>query len=379
MPRLKNRLGFALPMAILVTAVLTAALAAGFAAASAERSANTARRGESRAYAIAVNGLENFLIRRATLCTQAGSVCVDDPSAAGSDTERVRVTVPGGYAEVLSVKVRPATGTTGTQQAMFFVRSKGVDTSRLRIAGAVGDSAERIVGVYALWQVNTVNVMSSWTSLNPFQKQGTSGVITGVNECNPSDTIAGLVVPKGAYSNNGSWVPQGDPPLDTSSTFNQLKQTIGIDWSSVVAGGIPADIEIPPASFPSSSWFSADTTRWPVIHIHSNNYSLPAKGRGMIIADSNFIINGSEMWDGVILVGGKLTSNGSNTVAGATMSGLNRLLGGMTDTSVVYDDPSVANGNKIYQYNSCKVARASQNLRAYKTLPNTWVDNLPAW
>ena len=83
------------------------------------------------------------------------------------------------------------------------------------------------------------------------------------------------------------------------------------------------------------------------------------------------------MWDGVILIGGKLTSNGNNTTAGATMSGLNDLIGGNPDVSEVGD--SQANGQKTYLYNSCNVSKATQGLRRYVALPNAWSDNVAGW
>jgi hypothetical protein len=82
------------------------------------------------------------------------------------------------------------------------------------------------------------------------------------------------------------------------------------------------------------------------------------------------------MWDGIILIGGKLTSNGNNTTAGATFAGLNYLLGGTPEAS---SDDSDANGQKTYVYNSCNVEKASKGLQRYKPLSNTWLDNLPAW
>ena len=91
-----------------------------------------------------------------------------------------------------------------------------------------------------------------------------------------------------------------------------------IDWNSIINGNaLPADFTIPQDQFPSAAWFSADTSRWPVIRVHTNNYSLPNAGRGIIIADSNFTISGSDMWNGIILVGGQLVSNGNNTTSGA--------------------------------------------------------------
>ena len=102
----------------------------------------------------------------------------------------------------------------------------------------------------------------------------------------------------------------------------------------------------------------------------------------MIIADSDFVINGSNMWDGIIMVGGQLTSNGNNTIAGATLSGLNlpdrRADAELQQQEQRYDD-SVANGQKTYVYNSCNVSKAAQRLRRYVAMPNSWMDNLASW
>jgi hypothetical protein len=107
--------------------------------------------------------------------------------------------------------------------------------------------------------------------------------------------------------------------------------------------------------------------------------SLPNAGRGMIIADSNFTISGSNMWDGVVLIGGALTSNGNNTTSGATLSGLNYLLGATPPPSADLSDNSTANGQKTYVYNSCNVSKASKGLQSYRTMTNSYIDLITMW
>lgn len=372
MPRLTNRDGFALPLAILIIAILTAGLAAAFAATSAEYTTNAALRGQNRAFNLAEAGLEAFLTRRneAGFCQHCG-----DPLVV--DSEWTRVSLTGGYADVVATKVRQAPDS--TSPAIYFVRSKGVDTS-VKISGA-GSSvyATRTVGEYAFWNTITINVTASWVSLSGLVKNGT-GVITGVDQCGQKSNVAGSQVPAGDILVNGDPSTQfsGSPPIDSSNTFDQLKNSIGIDWDGIVNhNAITPDIEIPPGTFPSEAYFDANPDYWPVIRVHTNNYSLPNAGRGMIIADSGFTISGSNMWDGVVLVGGTLTSNGNNTTAGATLSGLNFLTGGTPSPSTV--DDALANGQKTYTYDSCKVAKATSSMRRYQALPNTWVDNLASW
>jgi hypothetical protein len=369
--RLSNRDGFALPMSILMCAVMAAALAASFVATSGEFTTNAAARGQTRAFNIAESGLEQFLVRRNETgwCTN----CVADPAVA--DSEWTRVTMTGGYADVVAVRVRPMVS---GANAIYFIRSKGVDTSAaaLNAAGA-GVRAERTVGVYASWNTATINVQAAWVSLSGLNKNGT-GVISGVDQCGAMPDVAGVMVQKGdLHIQGGSFDPQGTPPVDTSNNFTQLKTKTNIDWAGIMGGSILADYTIPGDNFPSEAMFDADPNFWPVIRIHTNGYSLPNRGRGMIIADSNFTISGSNMWDGIVLIGGQLTSNGNNTTAGATLSGLNFLIGGTPSTSSV--DDSDANGQKTYVYDSCNVSKASSRLRRYAVVPNTWMDNLASW
>jgi hypothetical protein len=371
---LSNRKGIALPMALLVITALTAALAAGFAGVAAEYTTNAAQRGQNRAYNLAQTGLEQFMILRSQKgwCTN----CVDDPAVA--DSEWTRISLPGGYADVVAVKVRPATATTN---AMYFIRSRGVDTTvKLNAAGS-GVASERIVGEYATWNTSTMKVAAAWLSLSGLTKSGT-GLISGIDQCGKQPDVAGVMVDKGdlTVTSTTSFHPEGSPPVDTSNTFDQLKNKTGIDWPGIISqNSIPADITIPGDAFPSASDFDNDPSYWPVIRVQTNGYALPNRGRGIIIADSDFTINGSNMWDGIVLVGGQLTSDGNNVTAGATLSGLNFLFGG-TPTEGKHDvDNSDANGQKSYVYNSCNVANAASRMRRYIVMPNTWNDNVSSW
>lgn len=372
--KLSNRTGFALPLAILVITVVAAGLAAGFAATTSEFTANAAEKSQHRAYQIAETGLEQFLVLRSTKKTNGQPFCDHCFDPITADSEWTRVSLPGGYADIVAVKVRPIVG---TQNAIFFIRSRGVDTS-VKLSGATSaTAAERTVGEYALWNTQTINVSAAWVSLSGLNKNGT-GVISGVDQCGQQPSVAGVMVDKGdLHIQGGSFYPDGNPPVDTSNTFTQLKAKVNIDWAAVMANAITPDYEIPGDNFPPGSDFDADPDFWPVIRIHTNNYTLPNHGRGMIIADSNFTISGSNMWDGIVLIGGMLTSNGNNTTAGATLSGLNFLIGGTPQTSSI--DDSQANGQKTYVYNSCNVSSAATRLKRYVALPNTWMDDVAGW
>ena len=378
MNRIRTKQGFALPMALMVMVVLTAGIAAGYAATSSELISNSAHRGDTRAYNLAVAGMEQFLARR----NEAGfcSNCLTDPTAAVADSEWTTVNLTGGYALVKSVRVRKHIN--DTLPALFFVRSMGVDTS-VKISGATRNvNGSRIVGIYATWNTATVNVQGAWFALSGLHKNGNAGRIDGTDNC-PSASgggkpaLAGAVVPSGGQFSGDVTPFQGSPPIDTSKSFAGMRDSSKLDWAGIMGGSITPDFDVPNVPFPSASWFSSNPNSWPIIRIRRpRSYTLPNAGRGMIIVDSNFVISGSNMWDGIVLVGGSLTSNGNNTTAGATFAGLNYLLGG---TPAASSDDSDANGQKTYTYHSCNVAKASKGLQAYKTWSNTYIDVISSW
>jgi hypothetical protein len=377
MIRIRSKQGFALPMALMVMVVLTAGIAAGYAATSAETVNNAAHRGDTRAYNLAVAGLEQFLARRneAGFCAH----CLADPTSATADSEWTTVNLTGGYALVTAVRVRKHI--TDTLPALFFVRSMGVDTS-IKVSGSTRSvNGTRIVGMYATWNTATVNVQGAWFALSGLTKNGTAGEINGTDQCSAADgggkpTVAGAVLPAGQFSGKTDAF-SGSPAIDSTKSFSSIKDSAKLDWAGILAGSISADFDVPTVSFPSSAWFTSNPTAWPIIRIRRpKDFSLPNAGRGMIIVDSDFTISGSNMWDGIVLVGGALTSNGNNTTAGATFAGLNYLIGGTPGGSA---DNSDANGQKSYTYNSCNVTKASKGLQAYKTWTNTYIDLIPVW
>jgi hypothetical protein len=261
----------------------------------------------------------------------------------------------GGTATVTLTRLRPVNG---SQSGLFVVRSRGVETQ-----GAYAGTPQgvRTVAQYVLWQPASMQVLAGWTALSGLQKNGNAGTIGGIDLCADSNAIAGVVVPMNpGYS--GKVVEVGNPPIDSVAP-----DSVAIDWNAIVnQNAIPATITIPGQSFPSAAQF-ADTTFYPIIRVNGD-FTIPTSGQGMIIVTGNLTINGSTTWNGVLLVGGDITSNGINGVQGATVSGLNVKLG-------TYVPVSTANGTKSYNYNSCEVAKSTMSSGALVTMRNTWVDN----
>jgi hypothetical protein len=177
----------------------------------------------------------------------------------------------------------------------------------------------------------------------------------------------------------------GTPPIAyIGSTAQQAATGIPFDWADIVSGSaITPDFLVPAtgAGFPSESWFAADTARWPTIIVNNGPvpntpFRLTQSGRGLLIVYGDLDLNGSPAgWNGIILVGGRITSNGTNQVIGATVSGLNAKLG----ISVASNDMSELNGAKDFLYSSCFTRAALTSLGALRVYQNTWANNYPTY
>lgn len=212
-----------------------------------------------------------------------------------------------------------------------------------------------------------MQVLAGWTALSGLQKNGGAGTLGGIDMCHDSASVAGVVVPVNpGYT--GKVVAVGTPPVDSVAP-----DSVAIDWNGILnLGAITPSITMPGGSWPTAamqaSYADSNSTYYPIIRVNGN-FVLPSSGRGMLIVTGTLTLNGSVGWKGVLLVGDDITSNGNNGIEGATISGLNVKLG------TYIPDPSIANGTKQYNYDSCEVAKSTTTMGALVTLRNTWVDN----
>jgi hypothetical protein len=240
-----------------------------------------------------------------------------------------------------------------------------------------GDTARRSVSRVAIYSDGSIAVPASFTSASGFIKTGGAGTISGQDyatggnpKCpdSPEPAVAGVKVPPTGYNQDGGApVPDGDPPIDETSTAVEMLESIGLDWDGIVNGGLLApDYTVPPDTWPNYGALGAD--EWPVIYVDGSISVSPSNsGRGTIIVRDNLALNGSFSWDGAILVGGYITSNGYQTVEGATVSGLNILLGENPPST------DIGNGNKEFKFHSCKLKQATEAaFGGLAAVPGTW-------
>lgn len=357
-----SRGGFALPMVIIIVFILAGALAAGFSMTRSERLIDDAGRTDIYAQSNAETALQRAMTERASLGLASGFPPANDS---------VRVTLPKGYADVIVTRIRPVVG---GNPALFLVRSHGFSTAST-VAGA--PPAQYTVTQFATWQAGTMTVKASFMSLTGITKNGAVGEISGIDNCGDSSNVAGVAVPKSpGYTQSGGSITAvlaGTPLIDSTmgATPAAMAPNVGVDWAGMISGSTVTPDFISTNSgvgFPSNAWFNANPTAFPIILVDN----LPTEtftvnpGRGMLIIKGNMAISGSDIWTGVVLVGGVLTSNGNNTITGAVITGLNVKLGMTVGTN------AVGNGNKDFLYDSCAVASsvaAMGRMRAYK---NTW-------
>jgi Tfp pilus assembly protein PilX len=352
--QLRSRRGVALPVVILLMVILALSLTAAFTLNSNEMRTVDNQEEQIAAFALAESGRERYLQDRASFGF------VGEPAA----TESIRVVQPAGYADVVVTRFRVSFGGI---PGLYALRSTGVRVNP-RMAGV--PAATRTVGQIFKWENGTMSVPGAWTSLSGINKNGGSGTFSGFDECGVLPAVAGVAVPTspGYMQSGGTSIPTGNPPIKDLGMPPSSNDSARIDWPGVLSGSsLVPTITVPPQTFPSAAAF-ADTSFWPIIKV-TGDLSLPNNGRGILIVSGNFTINGGQSWDGILLAGGTVTSNGSNTIRGATVSGLNMQLGMTVGPS------DIANGTKIFRYNSCIMARALRPFAGLVPMDNAWTDN----
>lgn len=370
----------ALPMVIVVLLVLSASLAGGFMLARGERALDDAGKSAVLAQTWAETGLQRVVSDR------GGLGLTGVPGAADS----TRVTVSGGYYDVTTTRLRTAVGT--TVPGLYFLRAHAVVT-QTGVAGA--PSGEYTVTRLAIWQAGTMTVQSALTGVNGTNKAGAAGTISGVDQCPVSSGGSGTTLPavavpavsaSGGAGYVGSMTPLvGSPLVQTlAATPAAAAAAVPIDWVNVSSGAsITADFTVDyqgngisgSPNFPDDAWFAANPTSWPVIRVVNGppnagfEFILNSFGRGILIVQDDIRLNGNTSgWDGIILIGGRLRTNGANRVQGATVSGLNTQLGVTPQANDVND----MNGTKQFLYDSCNVKNATAAMGKLRVYKSTW-------
>lgn len=347
----RNERGSALMIVLVALVGLTALAAAGMALTETELRASQNQEAGTTAFYVADAGLQQYLGTRLEATTTetftyaSGSAIVEGEKFLDLPNDRV----------------------------LYRVRSTSTYTP------PEGGTASRTVSRLALYSAGTVTATASLASGSGLLKNGGTGTISGVDQAtsgdpgcpnSPATTVAGVAVPPGGYlQNGGTLVPEGLPDVYEAPTSLELLQSTGVPWNKIVNQGLLApDYTVPPDSWPDFDALGAD--EWPVIYVKNSTTVTPDhSGRGTLVVRNNLVMDGSFEWDGLLLVGGYVTSNGYQTVSGATITGLNELLGETTPSS------DLGNGNKKFLYDSCKLTYASKAaFGGLAEVPGSWFE-----
>jgi type II secretory pathway pseudopilin PulG len=366
MNRFSNRRGFALPAALLVVVLLTLLIAGTFTRARGELRAGADQSAQTKAYVVAQMGLEQFMLAHKS----AGEVADTTISAPGMN----------GEAHVSMTLVRAGDPVTN-RAPIYVVRSRGVSFDP---AFPGTPQAEHTVTQYAPWVSADIDVPGAIIDLAGVWKSGTSGTISGVDECGNKAPIAAVSVPNNWAALSGSFKTTtnpdgtttigpftGDPVAASLGSVEDAANSVKVDWAGILNGtAVVPDVEIPGDPWPSAAEW-ADPNFWPVIKVNGDYDLQPGQdGRGTLIVTGNLTVKGSNVWDGIMLLGGTMIGNGSNTVSGGIISGLNQKI---APGSVPPAD--FLNGKKTIKFNSCYIESAKKGMQGLVDMPNTWADN----
>lgn len=200
-----------------------------------------------------------------------------------------------------------------------------------------------------LWDSNK----AGFVALGGLDKNGGSGLISGDDVC--GESVPSIIAGDSVSQNGNPIVPPGNTVswLDNGLEYpDSLESSFGFDeWNKI--RNTPSDTDFLVNSgfdWPSSDVFA---TRWPSIYMNNTFYLTSVhSGRGVLIVPDNLTIGTGFVWEGIILIGGALTKNGSASLNGTIATGLNKLLG------MIVNESDLGNGTMNFVYNSCSIMAA---------------------
>lgn len=368
--RLRTDRGSALVLVLLLVVLLTITVAAGFARSSSEQRTTADMEAQTGALMVAQSGLERFLVQMTSL-----------PSTFPASQSFV---LHGGTADVTLHRYHLSAG--AGDPTIYAIRSKGRYT-RARRYDTRASVAERSVAQMLEWQTATIDVDAAFASLSGAHKTGSSGTVSGVDQCGAAPAMPGLAVPNGTASQSGGGgspgtyidgSPDNAPSyLGTPGPSGTARHEVAIDWASIMSGAMLSpdylvNRTVTPVTGAIPTAASA-YTNWPVLRINGslgNGDTFTGKGVLIVTGDADLT---NITWRGVVLVGGVTSVAGSAHVYGTLITGLNVKLG------MTVNQATVGDGSLLVQYDSCDIASALDRLGGWQRIANTWTDNWPTY
>lgn len=339
--------GFVLPTTLLVMTLLTIMLTAAFTMVSAEYRTTDNSLGRTRAHALAQAGMQSYSAMNRAL---------------SGTYDSVRVTLTGGYADVVARRLRDSTA---SDLQLWLIRSTGVSSDPTQPGQVTGRRSTVQIANYnpAGLPRHAAYVAVSGAYIKGFYGPSHPAPIRGEDNaaCSPYDPTYGLVTRTGGYTTD-----QGDAPIGpvnpTLANSAAVLAWLRINWTSLLAGNFTPDVTLPGGT---PTWSNE-------VVMVTGNYTLDASGAnpksGILVVTGNLTISGAVQYEGIILVGGYLTGSGSYTVRGMVVTGLNIALG----QTVPRD--TIDRQAPTLHYWSCEVKAAEQTMSGLQMIRNAWTD-----
>ena len=369
-PLHRNERGATLVIVLILIVLLVIMASAGFTRASSERRTTADLEAQTGALMVAQSGLERYLFQTTALPTSF-------PSTSS-------LSVTGGTAAVTVHRFKQSSG--ANDPNIYAITSKGTYTRARRFDNRA-PVAERSVAQLVRWQTASIDVDAAFTSLSGLLKNGTSGTVSGYDECSAQPTIPGVAVPDALYAQSGGGGqpgafidgnPENAPDyMGTAGPGGTAEQEVDIDWPAIVNGTMlqPDFLLTRTGNRLTGAWpTGAQWNNWPVVRMNGNVTNADnLSGQGILIVTGNADLT-NVTWRGIVLVGGAGSLSGSLTrVHGTIITGLNVKLG------MTVPETEVGNGNFLVRYNSCDIATALNRLGGWQRIPNAWADNWPTY
>ncbi len=359
----RREAGLALPAVILVMVLVSALALASLMTTGDERAAGRALRESAKAFYAAEAGAN-------ALVANWDNASYDTLMAGPGDSLDLGWQTLENAASYKAVLTRVDGG---SGERMYAARVTGRGVGGLR--------GQRTVGVVLRWKTSSIATFTSAIfAATELRKNSNEGGISGADVC--GEEVDGLKINSGGLQYNdttGTQVFFGDSTILWNGTSTQSVvevddplaelQATGLDWDGIKNGtfdytipGLPGDPTKPDMSYwPDFSAMGPD--EYPLIGFAPTILRVNMKddynGRGLLVIAEELRINGGFEWDGIILVGNYMQSNGNMTIQGGVMTGLDLLLG---------RDPSdmklsaIGPGTAQITYNSCMIEAASESV-----------------
>ena len=370
--------GFVLATTLLVTTLLTVMLAASFLLVSAEQRTTDNSLGAARALALAEAGLESYYTMTRGLDTS-------------STYDSANITLTGGYANVVGVRVRPAGAAAGSPLALWVVRSTGVATTPVMVGQTLGRrtiaqlaqfNSGKLPARAALVALNGVNVTGGNNQTYPVSGADLNGGLCSGNPGGAAADTFAVNVPRGMNGAQPMYstahgtvvtVSQYGIPMVDSLPFphsSNLYDTTHIDWAGLLAGNFIPDYTVPPGPWPA-----VGGSTYSVGYVNGDVTLPVGQTRGMLVVTGNVNVVNGVHWDGIIIAGGLLNvpNNASYNIHGMVIPGLNMILGqAVAPNALRYGDG--ANGLPQIQWTWCYTQSATAALSSMVPIKNAWAD-----